>query len=169
MMACKINGTTFCCVNRGHVRQTFYRALPTTNNSASYSIAFFWTISIHQLMIVIFILYDVKTALKFRWTNIGFLPPLSDHTNIVRSHISQIGIWGRGIFCIWYGSISKSSLRDRILIRKGLPKFVRAFVLRSGSEYNQIQRQYHALSWENPVVISYNSFCYKFIVCWCEI
>ena len=37
MMECEVNS---CCVYGGHVRQTFHHALPTTNDSASYSIAF---------------------------------------------------------------------------------------------------------------------------------
>ena len=113
MMECMVNNSKLCYVYIGQVRQTFHHTLPTKNESASHAIAFFWTIGIDELKVIICILYDVKMALRFRWTNIGFLPR-SQTTQNVGTIISQIGIYGRRIFSIWYGSISKSSLKNWI-------------------------------------------------------
>jgi len=77
---------------------------------------YLWTISIHELMIMIFIFMMLKWTWKSDGQTQDFFPALKPY-KIVGSTISQTGIWGRRIFSIWYGSISKSSLKDRILIQ----------------------------------------------------
>ena len=77
----------------------------------------FVTISIHELMVILITLYEMKTVLKIRWTNIRFLPVIRSY-KIVRSITSQIGIWSRRLCSIWYGSISNTYFRDQTPIPK---------------------------------------------------
>ena len=72
-------------------------------------------------------------------------------------------LWGLGWW--WLLSIEKRShhhSRFNCKYRAGLLMNSQAFVLRSGSEYHQVQRQYHGLSWENPVILLLRICYYNF-------